>query len=320
MSPPTLLSICICTFRRPEGLRRAISSLLEQAVPDGLEVEIVVVDNDPEGSARPTFDALRNTWGHTSVVYLHETKPGISFARNRCLEAARGLAIAFLDDDEIARPNWLSALWETMNRYRADAVFGPVLPEFAAQPPAWLSRSGAHQRPRFATGTPIAWGDSRTGNVLMSRRLVDLVGEFDLRFGLTGGEDSFFFGSAAKKGARLVWCDEAQVEEVVPTARMQRRWLLRRAFLGGRTFTRLRAELNESAFYYVTDGLRGLGAVVVHGLPTVLMWALGLEGHFRHARKVAGGLGKMGASFIHVGDYGKEANTRTLASPTKEAR
>lgn len=315
-----LISICICTFRRPEGLHLAVSSALRQALPDGIAVEIVIVDNDPAGSARPTFETLLSNSGGTPIAYFHEAKPGISFARNRCLTVARGQAIAFLDDDEIARPNWLLALWETMTRYDADAVFGPVLPEFAAQPPAWLSLSGAHQRPRFATGTAIAWGDSRTGNVLLSRRLVDLVGEFDLRFGQTGGEDSFFFGSAAKKGARLIWCDEAQVEEAVPEVRMQRRWLLRRAFLGGRTFTRLRAELNESTLYYATDGLRGLGTVVVHGFPAFLFWIVGLDGHFRHARKVAGGLGKMGASFIRAGDYGKEANVPPLSSPSEEAR
>ena len=46
------VSVCIATYRRPEGLRRLLESLEAQALPEDFSVEIVVVDNDPP-SAEP---------------------------------------------------------------------------------------------------------------------------------------------------------------------------------------------------------------------------------------------------------------------------
>lgn len=305
----TSISVCICTFRRPSGLAKAIASAAGQALPPGVGAEIVIVDNDPAGSARAVFDTLQTQFPAIALRYFHEPQAGISFARNRCLNEATGQFIAFLDDDETARPNWLYRLLTTIEETGADAVFGPVLSRFAETPPPWLIDSGAHQRPRFKTGSSIGWGDSRTGNVMFTRKVVELVGGFDPRLAHTGGEDSFFFALAISKGARLVWCDEAIVDEDVPTERMQRNWILRRAFFGGRTFTRLRAELEKSKTCYLHDGLRGLASIVWHGPQALILCLAGQPQHLRHARKVAGGLGKLGASFISAGTYGALTKT-----------
>ena len=45
------ISIIVPTFRRPAGLKNALESLKHQNA-DGRALEIVVSDNDPEGTAR----------------------------------------------------------------------------------------------------------------------------------------------------------------------------------------------------------------------------------------------------------------------------
>ena len=59
-------------------------------------------------------------------VYLHAPARNISIARNACLEAASAPLVAFIDDDEIARPGWLAGLVADMDAPNADVVFGKV--------------------------------------------------------------------------------------------------------------------------------------------------------------------------------------------------
>lgn len=310
MNSPSLISVCICTFLRPAGLAQAIASAARQILPPGICTELIIVDNDPAGSALVVIDNLRTQFPATELRYFHEPRSGVSFARNRCLKEARGHLIAFLDDDEEARQDWLRRLLEALEQTMADAVFGPVLPRFADPPASWLIACRAHRRPRFKTGSRIGWGDSRTGNVMFTREVADLVGGFDPRLAHTGGEDSFFFATAIIRGARLVWCDEAIIDEDVPGERMQRVWILRRAFLGGRTFTRVRAELGQSNACYLYDGLRGLGSTIWHVPQAIILYLIGQPRHFLHARKAAGGLGKISALFVHAGSYGALTKTR----------
>jgi len=178
-----------------------------------------------------------------------------------------------------------------------------VQPVYETALPDWLRYSGGIERPRFCTGTQIGWGDARTGNVLMTRTLADAVGKFDARFAKTGGEDSFFFATATKLGFRLVWCDDAAVSETIPKSRMTKKWFIRRAFYGGRTFVRLHAAIDGPLAYVKWFG-HGMAILALYTVPTLLMWLLRQKGWFRHVRKVAGALGKIVALFLGAGEYG----------------
>ena len=82
------VSVCIATFRRPEGLERLLTSLAGLALPAGLLVELVVVDNDPAGSAEAT---VRRFAGRPHPVhYQVEPRPNVSHARNTSVTTARG--------------------------------------------------------------------------------------------------------------------------------------------------------------------------------------------------------------------------------------
>src|SRR5579863_4056039 len=108
-------SVVIPTYRRPEDLARAIGSVLAQAGVSA-SVEIVVVDNDPDGSAQPTVEAIAARSG-LPIRYVHERRPGISHARNTGVAQAAGRYLAFLDDDEVADPHWLAPFLATLRRF-----------------------------------------------------------------------------------------------------------------------------------------------------------------------------------------------------------
>jgi hypothetical protein len=170
--------------------------------------------------------------------------------------------------------------------------------------PAWLSDEAIVSRQRFDTGAAITWCNARTGNVLMARRLVAAVREFDVRFARTGGEDSLFFATAQKLGFKMVWCDEATVNETVPPARMTQRWVIQRAFYGGRTFTRLNAALYGHQAY-IKWFVHGLAMFSLYAVPAFVMWMFKRKGWLHYVRKLAGAAGKMAAPFYGGGEYGQ---------------
>lgn len=226
------VSLCICTYRRLAGLRALLTSLerlrFERVAAPNLRIHIV--ENDQSEYAREICEefAKRLPW---PLVYTLEPQPGVSSARNRCLELAAPNAqfIAFLDDDERPLPHWLESMLIAQSAHQADVVAGPVTAVYDRPPPAWAASSRYHARVSMPTGTPIE--TCGAGNVLFSSALVTT---HNLRFhdamGLCGGEDVLFFAAAQRAGAKMIWCDEAVVEESVPVERTKLRWLVRRAY------------------------------------------------------------------------------------------
>lgn len=231
------ISICICTYKRPAQLQILLEAITRQERHD-LRLEIVVADNDPAGSALEHLERFAASLP-LPLQSRHVTTPNIALARNATVHAARGDWILFVDDDEEPDPGWITALVRTQRAYQADAVFGPVLPRYGRGTPGWMRAGGFFDRPRHATGTRIGVGDTRTGNVLVRRKLLlELPGPFDEAYGRTGGSDTILFGQLLARGAVLVWCDEATVREDVPPDRATLRWLLQRSFRGGQSFVR----------------------------------------------------------------------------------
>ena len=95
--PMTSFSVVIPTLRRPEALSRAIESLLV-CVP--LPDEIIVVDGDPEGSARCVVEGLASSASALRLVYL-ASETGLTRQRNRGIDASSGDVVVFFDDDVV---------------------------------------------------------------------------------------------------------------------------------------------------------------------------------------------------------------------------
>jgi succinoglycan biosynthesis protein ExoM len=226
------IAVCVCTCLRPELLSRLLTRLAHQRTQDLFTMSCVVVDNDPAESARTV---ARDAADRLSLAlrYLPESTKNFAVIRNRALEAVDGNLFAFIDDDEVPGDDWLMRLRQTLYDCSADGVLGPVRPYFEQEPPSWIVKSGICRRPEYPTGTVVHWREMRTGNVLM---LTSVVTEnslrFDPRFG-TGGEDVDFFRRASAAGKRFVWCSEAPAFELVPPARLRRRYYIKRALLQG---------------------------------------------------------------------------------------
>ncbi len=225
------IAVCICTYKRPELLKRLLEQLSCQEAEGRLSFSVVIADNDAECSAESVASEFaRNS--HLQITYCTEPQRGISATRNRAVANAAADFIAFIDDDEFPSPQWLGNLMRTLDECSADGVLGPVLEHFDEQPPAWILKGNFFQRPTYPTGTKLDWPNTRTGNVLLKAELFHGMSE-PFRPKFRSGEDQDFFRRMMEKGRVFVWCHEAPVYEVVPPARWKRTYLLRRALLFG---------------------------------------------------------------------------------------
>lgn len=229
---PKHISVCICTFKRPQLLKRLLDELARQETDGSFTYSAVIADNDRDQSARPVVESFGGS-APIRAVYCVEPEQNIARARNKTLEHATGDYIAFIDDDEFPTRGWLAHLLQTCQRTGADGVLGPVKPHFEEAPPNWATKGGFFERPTHETGHRIDLREARTGNVLFDRRILEGATEVFLpQFG-KGGEDVEFFSRMMGKGRVFVWCDEAPVYESVPPTRCTRSYLLRRALLRG---------------------------------------------------------------------------------------
>jgi len=88
------VSVVIPTYNRSDKVRKGVESVLAQSFTD---LEVIVVD---DGSSDNTEQALKQAFGDR-IRYYFQPNQGVSVARNKGIEEARGEWIAFLDSDDL---------------------------------------------------------------------------------------------------------------------------------------------------------------------------------------------------------------------------
>lgn len=227
------VSVCVCTFQRPLLVKRLLRALEGQDTGGQFTFSIRVVDNDFRQSARQCVEEFA-AQSAISTTYLAEPQQNIALARNLLVQDADGSSVAFIDDDEFPVQDWLLHLLRARQQFQADGVLGPVRPHFEEPPPQWILRGHFWERPEYQTGRVMKWNEGRSGNLLVSKAVLQSSQPpFDPKFG-NGGEDMDFLQRAAGQGAVFVWCNEAVVYETVPPERWKRSYLVKRALLRGK--------------------------------------------------------------------------------------
>jgi succinoglycan biosynthesis protein ExoM len=249
------IAVCVATLNRPKLLANLLRGLCELRFDRIAEpsIRVVVVDNDPVGSAEFVVRANMTRW---PVVYCVEPRRGIAQARNRGLDHAGDAEfVAFIDDDERPDPDWLEELLIMQAQLNADVTAGPVFPHFLEGVPAWVIHGGFFDPVRHSDGEVITW--CATNNALVRRNVFEKVARFDEQFELSGADDLHFFVRVFEAGLTIVWATGAIVRETVAPDRANVHWLLRRAYRGGNCYALVEGVLDERA---ITRGKRILKA------------------------------------------------------------
>lgn len=307
----TSLVVAMLTYKRPAELERGLPLVFEHVRRiSPVAGSVLVVDNDPEGSARATVDALASG-SDVAVRYVVEPEPGIAAARNRAIdESAASDLLVFIDDDEHPTAEWLAPLVDTWKHTGASAVMGRVVSEFDDELDPWVAAGEFFRRRSMPTGTEIAV--AAAGNLLIDRVQLHRLGvRFDERLGLGAGEDSLFSQELVRHGGRIAWCEESVAVDRVPSERMSRRWVLDRARSHGNAETVVglhlartsaeRARVRAAAAARGTVRVAGGSARYAYGL-----LARSLRHQARGLRTAHRGLGIVtGAAGVVVEEYAR---------------
>jgi glycosyltransferase involved in cell wall biosynthesis len=164
------VSVVIPTHDRPDLVRNAVRSVLEQDYPGSVEALVVFDNSEPFEIAPPT-----GTTGPRSVSALvNNRKPGALGARNTGLLAAKGDLVAFLDDDDEWLPSKLARQVAVLRsrsvdvvftaiRYRAGERYRDYVPPFSREDPVRAMLGGGSFVP---LQTLLGWREAVQGDIV----------------------------------------------------------------------------------------------------------------------------------------------------------
>ncbi len=315
-APSPLVSIVVPTVRRPGPLALAMASALTQDL-EGLSAELVVVDNDPAGSARKPVTALARG-APFPVRYVHAPTPGVANARNAGVAATRGAFIAFLDDDEIASPGWLRGLFEVQRLFDADAVFGPVrakLPDPAVRHADYFAMFFSRLGPEEAC--TILEGPGCGNSLVRKDALPHPTAPFAVERNASGGEDDLLFAAMKRLGARFAWAPEAWVWECPEPGRVSLGYTFRRAFAFGQGPCSAAAAKGGAARAIIPLWMTvGAIQILLYGGRAAIDWAARSPDLAFTLGRIAQGAGKIAwFSPFKIGFYGQGAPGAKASEP-----
>lgn len=254
-------SLILATLGRAEEVRRFLDSLAEQLEQAAVEVELIVVDQNPDDRLAEPLAAFAE---RLPLRYIRLPTPGVSHARNRGLAVARGDIIGFPDDDCVYPPGLLAAVAEQLAPKQgaddrpADAVVARILDletDRNALPYCGHDRAGELDiKGAYDLGLTPA---------LFCRAAAVAEHRFDERLGpgagtrWRSGEDIDYLMRLVAQGARVRYCPDLIVRHPSPHEVYGFRKLLAREFHCGR------------ANGLITGRHIGLGALGAEALPNL---------------------------------------------------
>lgn len=102
-----LLSYIIPLYNTEAYIVRCLRSIIAQGLPEG-GYEVIVVDDGSTDGGRELVEALAAE--HPQVRLLSQTNAGVSAARNKALDAARGRFVQFVDSDDYLAEDMMQPL------------------------------------------------------------------------------------------------------------------------------------------------------------------------------------------------------------------
>lgn len=292
MTNQFVCSVVIPTVRRPEGLTRAVESVLAQEGVDRSSFEVLIVDNDPAGSARKTADQFKSS--DVSVRYVHEPEAGVATARNTAVANVHSELILFLDDDQTAPTTWVADFLDLYREHKPAIAFGPVvtvLPDSITEHRKYLESFFSRTGPKLAGMYRDFYG---CGNSMLDlSQLKSRIPLFETRHNETGGEDDILYSQLSDLGYKFGWSPTAYANEHVPERRATLAYAMRRTFAYGQAPTTLCARKERPdipGMIYWT--MVGLGQTLVYGGVASVMWLFNRPDRAFWLDRAAQGLGK----------------------------
>lgn len=254
-----LFSVIIPTHNRPAQLAECLHALAQMDFPPA-SFEVLVMDDGGSASLQQVFEAYRK---RLPLSLFYQPRSGPAAARNAAARYARGIYLAFTDDDCCVAPDWLTRLHQRFLGKPDELYGGRTLNGLASNPYSAAAQAvievvynwqpEARQFPQFFA----------SNNLAVAANLFRRVGGFNPAFEVS--EDREFCDRWAHHGYRLTFAPEVLIYH---RHHLTLRTLLRQHFnygRGARRFHRQRQQLGWGKYqpdgsFYLRLLRHGLGA------------------------------------------------------------
>ena len=110
-----LISVIVPIYKTEQYLARCVNSILTQTYKN---IEIILVDDGSPDNSPKICDEFAEK--HTNIRVIHKENGGLSSARNRGIDLAKGEYISFVDSDDFIDPEMLKRLYLSIKKHNAD--------------------------------------------------------------------------------------------------------------------------------------------------------------------------------------------------------
>jgi glycosyltransferase involved in cell wall biosynthesis len=235
----TQFTAAIRTYNGADRLPLLLDRLRGQIAVEGLDWEVVIVDNNSTDDTAQVLQAYQNTWpAALPLRCFFEPQQGAAIARKRAIQEARGSLIGFLDDDNVPADNWVAAAVAFGQAHPQAGAYGSrILPVYATPPPPNFDRI-AHYLPTMVRKTSFRY-DAYTqglpvgaGLVIRKQSWLDNVpselviqGPIGKGFGLKG-EETEGLSHLKASGWELWYNADMVIQHYIPQWRLEDAYLL----------------------------------------------------------------------------------------------
>ena len=221
--------ICICSSNRPHLLDNTLKSFSNIFIPANVNLFIQIIDNNIFRNNKLIYEKYKKN-KKFNLYYSTELKKGIVHARNKFLNNIRYLAvninyIGFIDDDCRVDKGWLKNHLTTFKKINCDISTGPQK----------IKKSTKHIEQMYYLMNKKIKNDltktnwAATNNVILKYSILKKEKlEFDINLNEVGGSDQLFFSILSRKGAHIIWNNNACVIENLKFKKMNEKWFFKR--------------------------------------------------------------------------------------------
>ena len=229
------ISVILCTYNRARSLAKALESVALSKMPESVNWEILIVDNNSKDQTRVIAEEFCSRYPGR-FRYAFEPRPGKSHALNSGIRLTNADILAFMDDDVEVDPDWLRRLTSTLADKRWSGAGGRILIEDSIALPPWLETNS-----RYALA-PLAMFDpgSEAGelkeapfgtNMAFRKEMFLKHGDFRTDLGPQPGseirnEDTEFGERLLARGERFFYEPAALVRHSVQRERIRKTYFL----------------------------------------------------------------------------------------------
>lgn len=260
------ITVVICTYNRLDCLKKAINSVTSQLATVTNASLLVIDDGSTDGTQQWMESAAAQT--NLNCVYRRQENAGLSAARNLGWQLSSGEWIAYLDDDAIASPAWLTSVAAACAAAPAEiaVIGGPIRLKWEAPRPVWLppsmeewltcfehagDRDTSKDRPLF-----------RGANMICRRSGLAAVNGFSVKLGRKGSsllsrEECDLAVNLAALSLASYYEPSAWIWHTVHHERLKRSWFLRRVYWEG-----ISLNTNSSYIQQLTPSRRRARAIL----------------------------------------------------------